>query len=1070
MNIRIKELFKSDLDPNNNEWWSSHKLDKINYNFNILSSGGPMGPIGHEGSNGIEGEKGNTGNNGHTGSTGFQGISGPADGGRWYFDQPNGTPRGILYPKTTVSQYNVNPTAIIGASSFEHSGSLISKFYIGVTNSAQVSQSPRSQLTIVSESPIESSASPLRSTLDSIVLTNNANSIYPANVGGENLAIGARSFVFSFKETATDVFDLNIGASEAAQLLDSSPPVGYNAPDFNINHTANATELRTVGSVSSKMKIDSTESEIQTGIKVESSPVTGIVEFKLNNIKYDSLASTNNILVASDGDGTVTWEPVSSLFDSFPIGSMIKIPVSIFNDNFRTSDATTNGIDQGEFSSNFGAGYGMYTGWYLSHGETWGDGGAISFNTKPTSRFSYNVWATGNSGTNNLTEYGSPVYPKIILSGLKSSSIFNNGTYTADPNEISHVIDDSSSYLYPNDFSQGGQPDHLPRTMMGDQITIVRLENPDYTWNNLTSSDGYVNTNASWHPIENSYDYEGIDIAARYAATLSQQTLTWNEPSSGDNVGTWTSSSADYARFYDSSGIELPSCWINKFDSSRKYTNGSGIVPNAQGQFNTLSTSSVLGHEAWFACNEAIQNVEGDSTALLGGSIHIEADMPNGPISNTDGTVTLIKKMFASANHKNHPAVSGSSVSWEWYEDRVTHIWEVSTDGLSIIKPSLGWYRAIPYTDQFTYDNLINLARYIPAFSKYWQGGSINSFIGETIKSNYVYWNFDTFTIASGPGADTEICGINPPKHTCFFAGKLPISPTEVSNSNSPNLLVGTNPSNLEMTFNGVTLDSVDNNILYVPHTSYVFNSPQTIAPNTSSNRGKYPLMKATDHIIASSNIPKIGDSSNNTNRRIYGSSHTTYPSIVKYNQLGCTSNLNGPSTDDVTISISQWWNYAGTSYTSNTGSAEIGYYPNRDKITGTLTNNSSVTKYFKIRMIDPSIMGYKVAWTFGINGNPICFENVGSQFSFMGGNQNSCIANTGNGNNNTGTTSATIYSAGLFPSLAAGMTTQFTLEYIDSWEGVNGWQSGIVNAELYYGNAADSIITGAGHGMVMNG
>ena len=58
MNIRIKELFKSDLDPNSNEWWSKDKIDKINFNFRLMKNGGPLGPDGIEGPNGEDGDKG----------------------------------------------------------------------------------------------------------------------------------------------------------------------------------------------------------------------------------------------------------------------------------------------------------------------------------------------------------------------------------------------------------------------------------------------------------------------------------------------------------------------------------------------------------------------------------------------------------------------------------------------------------------------------------------------------------------------------------------------------------------------------------------------------------------------------------------------------------------------------------------------------------------------------------------------------------------------------------------------------------------------------------------------------
>ena len=60
MSIIIKELFESDLDQYSSVWWSSKKIEKLNFNFDqiALSGGGPAGPSGFPGDQGPDGNKG----------------------------------------------------------------------------------------------------------------------------------------------------------------------------------------------------------------------------------------------------------------------------------------------------------------------------------------------------------------------------------------------------------------------------------------------------------------------------------------------------------------------------------------------------------------------------------------------------------------------------------------------------------------------------------------------------------------------------------------------------------------------------------------------------------------------------------------------------------------------------------------------------------------------------------------------------------------------------------------------------------------------------------------------------
>ena len=83
MPIRVKEIFKSDLDPNSDYWWAADKLDKLNYNFGLLSLGGVPGPLGPQGNDGYTGERGFQGLEGNEGPFGPQGNTGLGGKSTW---------------------------------------------------------------------------------------------------------------------------------------------------------------------------------------------------------------------------------------------------------------------------------------------------------------------------------------------------------------------------------------------------------------------------------------------------------------------------------------------------------------------------------------------------------------------------------------------------------------------------------------------------------------------------------------------------------------------------------------------------------------------------------------------------------------------------------------------------------------------------------------------------------------------------------------------------------------------------------------------------------------------------
>jgi len=103
MSINIKEIFKSDLDPNSINWWAKDKIDKLNFNFSQLVNGGVPGPIGLEGTDGVTGNRGVQGLNGDQGSTGIEGTAGLPGLATWVINSSNDANNITLLPNRMPS-------------------------------------------------------------------------------------------------------------------------------------------------------------------------------------------------------------------------------------------------------------------------------------------------------------------------------------------------------------------------------------------------------------------------------------------------------------------------------------------------------------------------------------------------------------------------------------------------------------------------------------------------------------------------------------------------------------------------------------------------------------------------------------------------------------------------------------------------------------------------------------------------------------------------------------------------------------------------------------------------------
>ena len=87
----IKEFYISDKDGGSDNFWSADKINKLNENFNVLSSGLGDGPPGIQGAIGISGGPGNDGAVGNTGPIGATGPVGPAGLNLWERIENNNT-------------------------------------------------------------------------------------------------------------------------------------------------------------------------------------------------------------------------------------------------------------------------------------------------------------------------------------------------------------------------------------------------------------------------------------------------------------------------------------------------------------------------------------------------------------------------------------------------------------------------------------------------------------------------------------------------------------------------------------------------------------------------------------------------------------------------------------------------------------------------------------------------------------------------------------------------------------------------------------------------------------------
>jgi hypothetical protein len=431
MNINIKEIFKSDLDPNSTAWWSKDKIDKINFNFNQFLNGGMPGPQGFKGADGDHGYSGAQGYQGFMGAQGYQGAQGPAAPSEWIMHIPddNAIPA-YLFPKV-----NQTPGYI------EQMPAVLKTGYIDPLN----------------ESPEDFNGS---------VKTVYSNPI----VGGS----GSQRMIGLRLQHATKAADFRIGLVSGNLDMEIGRVVTGD-PEFHYLQIADEIIYEILGA--SYLKI--TSNTIRFGGNVSTNFIIPEA-FSHDEFRFTPDAQFEKILVAEGTNGKVKWIDKKEIFGSFPIGSIISIREDDFNStNFVLNETISQvGPPYGELQVVYGRGKvgTEYEGWYLCNGQTWKVANGVNeFATPNLNSFNYTI--ASNGGGQNLINNGGD-NTSIIIGG---GNIEMNGTQDGSGTYQLDMTIESADVSF-----QGGTSS--TDTYASRMVHIVFLENTNLYWSDSTST------------------------------------------------------------------------------------------------------------------------------------------------------------------------------------------------------------------------------------------------------------------------------------------------------------------------------------------------------------------------------------------------------------------------------------------------------------------------------------------------------------------------------------------------------------------------------------------------------
>jgi hypothetical protein len=384
MSIIIKELFGSDLDQYNTNWWSSKKIEKLNFNFDqiLISGGGPIGPHGFPGDQGLDGAKGPIGPQGEMGPQGEIGSQG-ADGETIWLKNESSTIENITLKINQFGKYNAT------------------NFLFG----------------------IPSSTDPL-----------NEYNVPKIGILGKIHAHGSqhRNIVFSDEEVNDRIVYLNLFKENQDVILeygfDVTPDSEFDLISdeavltYNVNPSIASTFGKFNASLFSIKTVNSTFGDI-----LETNEIQGSTKFNTENPVAKWIAQS------ADSSGKIKWIDPLKVIPGFPIGSIIAINADQFNiDNFLLQETKTVNTTYLQNTNGSGKTNTMYQGWYMCNGKTWKKG-VIQYELPNLNSYSYTIDAD-TSGNSSQAHASVSVNKLSILGGsdLRLDITQSGGSYSSN--------------------------------------------------------------------------------------------------------------------------------------------------------------------------------------------------------------------------------------------------------------------------------------------------------------------------------------------------------------------------------------------------------------------------------------------------------------------------------------------------------------------------------------------------------------------------------------------------------------------------------------------------------------
>lgn len=515
--LNIKEIFKSDLDPNSTIWWADAKVDKLNYNFNQLILGGPQGPQGNTGYSGDSGARGVQGFQGPVGVQGFQGPQGIAADEPWHIvsDERNVT----LMPK-----YNG-----LAADEITAIRVVFSDF---ITSTVDIDGDGTPDEAYSVNAPVKVNDGVFISYVEDVA----KNNIEFRTEVAEGL--GKRSYINL--ESAGNDFMIIKSDGKINQRLD------YLTLEDSIDGeylTLKPTNAKAAGlTISSNTRVD--QSDVIAN---------GIVNYKNN-------PSVGMVLAADNATGETSWRLKHEIIGTFPEGSIIAITTNEFNDdNFYLNEFLSSAeSNKGFLPIRYGAGKPgtKYEGWYLCNGQTWTDSNnVLEFNVPNLNNFEYQIDANNNgqipaSGGDNSI---------VLIGGI---GLLNDAEYTGTATVDNYTVLQEATYSDESiqlDYNLGSD------FYMTRNVHIAYLGQNDLTWND---ANGTTPT-----PTESIY-LAGPSSDSTNACAASISEFIWT------GIGkTWSNVQEDLTGviLYNANNTPASVKWYAK-DNVARYWNGTAFT------------------------------------------------------------------------------------------------------------------------------------------------------------------------------------------------------------------------------------------------------------------------------------------------------------------------------------------------------------------------------------------------------------------------------------------------------------------------------------------------------------